>query len=315
MRPFQSESLDQIVPALLAAQNEMAELVGDKKVEVKNKAGQFLYDYTYSTLTSLQQSSAPALANNGLVVTQGMVPYEGPPNTFMPCLGSWRTMLLHSSGQFIAWEHPIAGAWDNPSDVAGAATSASRVAYKGMTARSEASEPPPAPARGRPAARPNGQAPPPAPRRSPPPARQDDIADLPEDDGPERGSAAWNRLHPEEAAREFVREQVAERFGTPGGSTPAPSRRPPPSNTPRGVTPADGPPCPCPNWERGKGGFYGWVNDNGLTAWFVALGKREDVGFPDRFKDWSREQEMWACNEYEIERMDAARAPQRNGAR
>ena len=165
MRPFQADSLDQIVPALLAAQNEMANLVG-KKVDVKSKTGQLLYDYTYSTLMELQQSSSPALFNNGLVVTQGMVPYEGPPNTFMPCLGAWRTMLLHQSGQFLAWEHPIAGAWDNPSDVAGAATTASRVAYKGFTARSDSNEPPPTPARGRPAARPNGQVP---PARSSPP--------------------------------------------------------------------------------------------------------------------------------------------------
>jgi hypothetical protein len=286
VRPFQSDCLDQIAPALVAAQAQMGDLQTDKKVKAAK------YEYSYASLSAIHELTGPVLAAHGLAVIQMMVPFESPISDSagkptIQCLGSWRTVLLHTSGQFIAGEHPIAGEWGDPGNIGGATTTASRYNLKGVCALSDTVDPAPA---GRAVSRSNGHAVA-ARQPTPPPRDGPDILDLVEDDeGPDPHSQAGFRSQPE----------VQRVYAAP------PERRPPPPAVaaPRGVMPINGPPCPYPNFP--KGGIYGWIKESGLIGWFAELGTAN--GFPERVLDWNRDQVAWACNEYEIERHAAAPA-------
>jgi hypothetical protein len=297
-RPMRSDSLDQLAPALIKAQGEMEELPGDKKVEVKNKEGRFLYDYSYTTLAAIQNIAGPALLKNDLVVTQWMVPYEGPaPPPGVQCLGAWRTELLHASGQFIAGEHPIVGDWSDPGAIGGATTAASRYNLRGVCGLAEPSEAPPEPAR-RSAPRGNGQAPPtrsngqppqsPPQRQAPQPSNHEDV---PFDEIGEQERKA--------AAKDFVQLGVAERFkpGPPPAAGSAPRTG---GGGRQDVIPPEGPYCPYPRFPVNSGGFWGWIKDNGLTQWFEALGRAHDL--PPKMNDYDDVQRSWAAESYNYER-------------
>lgn len=323
MRQFQSENLDQIAPALSAAQAELEDVVAELEATIPlTKGGNF--KYKYCDLASVRKVVRPVLAKYGLSFTQPVVPRDEPIMAERFCvLGSLRTMLLHSSGQWIAGEHPIAGDWTDGKAIGGAISYARRyglLAICGIAQVDDVSEAAASVPRSRLAQRSNGAAPEgrqptrghpqnrytpePPPREGPP---LEDLADE-QDRGADPGTAPYYRQHPdamerEDAAREFLRQEQAARFGP--GSNPAPAvRRVPPKPT-RGATPATGPQCPHPYWEKGKGGMWGWVNDNDLVPWFTALGSREDLKFPDRIVDWSEDQRSWACNEYRVVQQEA----------
>lgn len=80
-----SQSVDKLVPALLAAQKAMSNAI-------KGSSNPF-FKSSYADLNAVREASLPALNENGFIVTQPMVQKEG--KTYV------RTMFLHTSGQFI----------------------------------------------------------------------------------------------------------------------------------------------------------------------------------------------------------------------
>ena len=308
MRAFQSENIDQLAAAMAAAQAELQDVVATETARVTSRTGSS-FDYKYCDLASVRQTVLPVLVKHGLFVIQPMVPRdEGIMAERFCVLGHLRTVLMHSSGQWIAGEQPIAGDWCNAQAIGSAITYARRyglAAICGVAQIDDDGQQATHRGYGR-----NGHANGSngAPRSSTAP--RSDVAPVdevePRDEGPEPGSAAYYRQNPD-AARDFARQEIAQRFAPPGGA----ERRPPPQqqHARPDVTPATGPACPWPSFP--KGGFYGWINDNHLNRHFTDLGKR--ANFPPRFSDWSSEQVDWACNEYEYDRANGHAAAATNG--
>lgn len=81
-----SDSIDQLIPALIAAQGEFPSIPRDGfNPHFKSR---------FSTLKAVQQATRPVLAKHGLALTQWPSTVEG-----KPALTTW---LAHSSGQFIS---------------------------------------------------------------------------------------------------------------------------------------------------------------------------------------------------------------------
>jgi len=89
-----SPQVDKILPALLLAQTEF------KKPDVSGQDGH--YRRSYSTLGDMLEATMTALHNHDLVLYQSPVP--------TPCGMSVRTVLVHTSGQFLRSEIPLANA-------------------------------------------------------------------------------------------------------------------------------------------------------------------------------------------------------------
>lgn len=95
-------SIAKLAEALAKAQGAFPVIPKDSEVEVKNKEGKFLYSYKYADLTAIISATRPALSQNGLSFTQGLVQ------------GGFVTTLMHSSGEtlktgFVPCELPKGG--------------------------------------------------------------------------------------------------------------------------------------------------------------------------------------------------------------
>lgn len=90
---MQSESINELAAALAKAQ-------GGMENAAKNKANPH-FKSTYADLAAVLDAIRAPLSNNGLSTVQTMAITER-------CI-VLRTTLLHSSGQFVATEYPIAG--------------------------------------------------------------------------------------------------------------------------------------------------------------------------------------------------------------
>jgi hypothetical protein len=94
-RPMVSSvEIDKIVTALAAAQGAFPEIICD--LQAGGKGGR---TYMYASLQNVLSSTRKSLSDNGIVFTQTIIPRDG-----MTLLV---TMLLHSSGQYIASEYPM----------------------------------------------------------------------------------------------------------------------------------------------------------------------------------------------------------------
>ena len=118
MIALQSDQIDQLAAALVAApQADIADVH-------KNAKNKFLGN-TYADLSAVRAAVIPAFASHGLAVLQPFVSSAGDLVQFdtsvkrdreyfqvpRQVLGSLRTLLVHTSGQWIASELPIATAW------------------------------------------------------------------------------------------------------------------------------------------------------------------------------------------------------------
>ena len=128
---LQSDSLDALAPALAKAQSEMN---GAQK-SAKNPH----LNARYADLASVRDAVRGPLASHGFSVVQTVIPrpktlvYERvveqkgrEVRSTIQVLASVRTTLLHSSGQWIAGEQPIAGDWGDPQKIGSAITYARR---------------------------------------------------------------------------------------------------------------------------------------------------------------------------------------------
>lgn len=310
MIPLQSEKIDLIMPDLIAAQREME--------AVEKNATNTYHKSRYADLEAVMRACVPQLNDHKIAVTQAIVPAtEGAPIVFSTLkirdkkqyevptqvLAHLRTQLTHESGQWIASEIPLACAWGDAQALGGTITYLRRYALAALVGLAQADDDGTA-ARGlagRPVARSNG-----APLRS----DESRVEDFEEpDSGPEPGSAAYFRQNPD-AARDFAREEIRQRFapGPPPTSGQLPGRAPAAQR--QDMLPGDGPECPYPKFPRDTGGLWGWIKTHGLIEWFEALGKKHEL--PTKMNDWPDDLRKWACDMYNHERVMAL-AAQANG--
>ena len=95
--PYPSDSIDKLAQALAAAQAEFPAIPKSREVTVRSDKG--AYKFKYAELSTVIECVRPALARHGLAFTQLLVP-DG--ETLVV-----RTVLLHTSGQFIDSRYPV----------------------------------------------------------------------------------------------------------------------------------------------------------------------------------------------------------------
>lgn len=95
--PMHSEQLDQLLPALLEAQKAFPEIPRSREVTVKSDRG--TYTFAYAPLDAIANAVNPPLFEHNLLITQTAVRY--PDGDFL------RTVLFHTSGQYLASEVDI----------------------------------------------------------------------------------------------------------------------------------------------------------------------------------------------------------------
>lgn len=109
-RAARSESIAQVAAALAAAQGEFPTIPRDRTVTIQPKPKRRQdgteywpqpYSYTYAPLPTILEKVRPAMAKNGLALTQSVVVVNDKGHEAV------RTMLLHSSGEFLANETPL----------------------------------------------------------------------------------------------------------------------------------------------------------------------------------------------------------------
>ena len=97
---MQSEQINELATALAKAQGAMENAVFNKiNPHFKSK---------YADLASMRDAIIPALSANGLAVTQLIEIHQRGPDEFGESKGLiLRTILMHSSGQWLASEYPL----------------------------------------------------------------------------------------------------------------------------------------------------------------------------------------------------------------
>lgn len=90
-----SEQIGDLVTALVKARKKFDPIVKDKVATVRNEAKNTEYRYKYADLADVLDSTAGPLADEGLILIQ-------PPVNGSSGRASVFTMLMHTSGQFIA---------------------------------------------------------------------------------------------------------------------------------------------------------------------------------------------------------------------
>jgi len=101
-----SPGIGKIAQALAHAQGEFGAIEKNRRVKVTSKSGAS-YEFDYATLDEILAKTRPALAKHEIALTQHLLAADGRPRL--------RTMLLHSSGEWLASEFPLpGGAPDSP---------------------------------------------------------------------------------------------------------------------------------------------------------------------------------------------------------
>ena len=90
-----SEEIHEITTALSAAQGAYPAIPKDRTVRVRSRRTGTEYTFKYATLDAVLSAVRPVLAKNGLSVTQ------------LAINGALRTILMHSSGQYISHDLPM----------------------------------------------------------------------------------------------------------------------------------------------------------------------------------------------------------------
>jgi hypothetical protein len=287
MKTTHSDSLDQFAPALVAARSEVKEILATREGDTGR------YKFIYADLGDILVDLAPVLSKHGLVLLQTNVPLESPVITSRQvelsqgkvvtrpchCFGTLRTTLLHCSGQWMAGEISIVCDWGDRLELGGTIQYLRRVAIKSALSVDER-----------------------------------DYRESTGEEGevattyaapmqvPSSGLAPPGRRDRDTPAHQFAREQSTARFNIAPQQSAELQPQPEPSRAIVRI-PQGAPNCPYPRWP--KGGFYGWCKENNLINWFNWLGSAEDVNFPERLTDWTNDQIVWACKQYENERLGA----------
>ena len=110
--PGHSDSINEIAPALVAAQGQLVSPRRNRSVRVKTKSGPE-YTFRYTTLDAINDMIREPLAANGLCITQRLV--QTRPPTLV-------TRLLHVSGQWIETSMPVQPTNNDPQALGAAIT-------------------------------------------------------------------------------------------------------------------------------------------------------------------------------------------------
>ncbi len=119
-----SEHLDQLVPALVAAQAEFPTVTKGKVARVSTKNGGE-YSYRYADLPDILTALQPTLAKHGLAVV-------GLPDTTADGKPALTTRLLHTSGQWLEGSVELHLSQDTPQGQGSAITYARRYGFCGV---------------------------------------------------------------------------------------------------------------------------------------------------------------------------------------
>lgn len=118
---MQSETIGKLADALSKAQAEMKAPTKGRTASIKSDKGS--YSYKYADLADVIECFRGPLSKNGLAVAQTMTPVDG--HLVMT------TKLLHSSGEWLASDYPIA-AYNRPQEQGSAITYARRYAVTAL---------------------------------------------------------------------------------------------------------------------------------------------------------------------------------------
>lgn len=288
--PLRSEKLDQFMPAFLEAQSVL------DPVE-KNAENTHLHT-RYADLAAVRKACLPPLNGNNIAVIQLIVPVIGEPpiffettkmrggqayNVLTQVLGILRTELIHTSGQFIASEIPLACAWGDAQSLGGTISYLRRYALATICGLVQADDD------GHSAKGGHQDSQRPRQRPAPPPRRQesyqaDDRFDE-FDDSLRPGDKGYQDRHQTQRRRDDRSERKAEYNRAFSRPQPAP------------VSSARLP-------DFGKRGFYGWIQaadvndpDRATATWFKDYGQRND--FPPQFIHWNEPQILTAYTAYQ----------------
>jgi hypothetical protein len=293
MKP-QSDSLSELAPALVAAQVELKDVVATETADVAHRNGG-KHTYKYCDLATVRETVVPVLAKHGLAVAQTVVPRrDGVIAERFAVFGNLRTTLIHSSGQWIAGEQPIAGDWTNPQAIGSAITYARRYGLAAVTGVAQVDDDGQS-ASAAPASR-NGHMPPANGRHRDVGPRQagDDFDEFDGvSDGPPAGvdESVPRDRDGERSANVAERKAEYNRMFPPPGqahqSPPAPSGA---QGNGRIKLPSDPP-------RTGKY-LFGWVNDNNQYTFFNQMIKEHPTILSDKIKEWTNDQVKWAWTAY-----------------
>jgi hypothetical protein len=146
---MQSDSIDQLAAALAAAQIELVPVARDSTVSTGT------YTYAYASLAVVLEAVRPVLSRHGLAIIQIVVPRAEPITSEhvdfrrsrdgslielrrpAQSLGSVRTMLAHTSGQWVASELPILAPWGDVQAIGAAVTYYRRISLKAIVGLAE----------------------------------------------------------------------------------------------------------------------------------------------------------------------------------
>lgn len=120
---MQSENIDQLMTALVAARAEFPIIPRTRKAKVQMRTGG-TYEYTYADLSDVLAAVVPMLCAHGLVLTHLV---EGTPG-----VATVTTQLSHVSGQFIAATLSLSVSGETPQAMGTGLTYARRYGTTGL---------------------------------------------------------------------------------------------------------------------------------------------------------------------------------------
>ncbi|MHB8397381.1 MAG: ERF family protein [Candidatus Limnocylindrales bacterium] len=298
MRPFQSDNLDQIAPALVAAQAEMPDVPKGETVKTAK------FSYSYADLASVREIAGPILARHGLAVLQTVVPMDPPIlGDRVQALGALRTVLLHASGQFLAGEHPLGADWGNAQAVSSATTTARRYNLMGVCGIATVDDDGAAASRPPSKYLPRSTGDPPANghangHHDTPPVASGPYADFDEFDGAtdhppvDHREREYAERNGDRQANLAARKEDYNRMFSP---PPAP-HSPPSAPVAKGpiMDPRDLPADPSRTGRH----LFGWIKEHAEWELFGFLIQRYPREVGPRIKDWDETQVDWAWKQF-----------------
>jgi hypothetical protein len=114
--------------------NELATALAKAQAEIKNATQNKMNPHfrsKYADLANIREAITPYLAKQGLSISQISHIREGVDG--MPAYVIWRTILMHTSGQYITSEWPIPYRPDKPQAMGSDSTYARRYGLSGVT--------------------------------------------------------------------------------------------------------------------------------------------------------------------------------------
>lgn len=299
----QSENINELAAAVVAAQSDL------ENVAATQVANTGKFSYKYSDLSEVLDVVKSALSKHNLAIIQTITRYPEPIiaeriiaegqreiRTTFYCLGSLRTLLLHTSGQWLDGEHPLGGDWGDPQRIGIAISYARRYGIMAICgiAQVDSDGVGATPPVGRIEHARSGHLP--QARTPENPASDFDAFDGVYDGPPRTDDQAPSSSSRDERANRIDENKAAyNRMFSP---------TPPPPGSNAGVSTdgaAYGRVAILPQGkEISKTGkhLYGWIKDKNAWPFFNYLIEKHSQEIPPQITDWSNDLVEWAWNQF-----------------